>query len=175
MMRHLAIVATLVVLVLDGTAHAGSRPNCEEARSAVQTQIDTACPCGTATDRGTYVRCVNNKLRELSACHKGDGGAEVCGPLPRICMGTARRVAGRSTCGQPAAVTCCIPRQHDCVGDPKPGDGTKEGTCSRSKQKCDTLADCKIPACRQTSTVERCTLVGGTVGNGKDCSTACTP
>ncbi len=175
MMRHLAIVAALVVLAPNGAAHAVGRPQCEDARSAVQAQIDAACPCAAATDRAAYVHCVSAKLRELSACHKGTDGAQTCGPLPRVCMGGARRTASRSTCGQPEAVTCCVPRQHDCVNDPKPGDGNKEGTCSRSKRPCDTLADCRIPTCRQASSVDRCTLVGGTVGTGKDCSTACAP
>lgn len=175
MMRHLAVLAALLISAQALPAQAGPRPNCDEARSAVQAQIDAACPCASASDRASYMRCVSAKIRELSACHKGANGEQVCGPLPKLCMGAARRVVARSTCGQPDAVTCCVPRQHDCVGDSKPGDGVKEGTCSRSKQPCDTLADCKIPACRQTSTTERCTAAGGTVGKSKDCSTACAP
>jgi hypothetical protein len=202
-MRHLAFAVGLVILMLSGAvraadispgptrtpeaaatrarisdraaSRANSRKQCDDARTAVQAQIDAACPCTKAENRGGYVRCVNDKLRELSACHKGADGSESCGPLPRSCGVEFRRTASRSTCGQPDAVTCCIPRQHDCVKDPTPGDGKKEGTCSRSGRPCDTLSDCRIPSCRQAASAERCTAVGGTVGNGKDCSTACAP
>ncbi|MBI3767069.1 MAG: hypothetical protein HY271_01085 [Deltaproteobacteria bacterium] len=173
-MRHLVVVAGFLI-PLAAAAQAADRPHCEEVQRTLQAQIDAACPCATAQTRAAHVHCVADKLRALSGCHKGADGAQVCGSVPRACAANLRREAARSTCGEPNAVACCLPRQHDCLNDPAPGDGKKEGTCSRSQKPCDTLTDCRIPACRKAATADHCTRVGGTVGSGTDCNTACAP
>ena len=168
----LAVLLASIFMIAREVA-ALEKPRCNEIRGTVQPQIDAACPCATATSPGAYVKCVTDKLRELSACRKGDDGKQVCGAVPRACVGMVRRTALRSGCGNPSSVTCCVPKQRDCSNDPTPGDGKKEGTCSGEKRPCDTPDDCRIPACRQAPNAERCTLIGGTLGTGKDCSTAC--
>jgi hypothetical protein len=70
-------------------------------------------------------------------------------------------------------VTCCLPKQHDCMGDPEPGNGRKQGTCSGTRRRCDTLEDCVLARCQLTTSVDHCNLAGGTVGTGKNCRTAC--
>ena len=166
-----------IAILGGGTAAAATARSseCSDVQRAVQGQIDAACPCAGATVHGEYLRCVIAKLRELSACHTGEDGSTVCGPVPRQCLGRIRRDAARSACGMPNAVTCCIPRQHDCVGDPKPGDGDPQGTCTESDRRCDRVADCAIPRCRFAPSAERCRLAGGTPGTGADCSNACAP
>lgn len=175
MSRYLPVTMMLIALAVAPTAHAIDRPQCDDAQKSVQPQLDAACPCTSAGSHAEHVRCVNDKLRALSACPKDADGKQKCGPVPRSCVASLRRVAMRSGCGNPDAVTCCVPRQHDCVNDPTPGDEKKEGKCSGGQQPCDTLADCRIPTCRQASSAERCVAVGGTVGKSKDCSTACAP
>ncbi len=176
MSKVLAITSMLTVLAAMPTpVQAFERPNCDAARASVQTQLDAACPCDTAATHAEYVRCVNDKLRKLSACPKDADGKLKCGPVPRACVANLRRTAARSGCGDVAVVSCCIPRQHDCVNDTKPGDGKQEGKCSGTQKPCDTLADCRIPTCRQASSADRCTTIGGTLGKSKDCSTACEP
>jgi hypothetical protein len=174
-MRHLAIVAAILIGSVGTAAQAADRQRCDDVRRTVQPQLDAACPCASAKNRAAYSRCIADKLRELSACHKDSEGTQTCGPVPRICLFSFRRTASRSSCGEPDAVTCCVPRQHDCLNDPTPGDGKQEGTCSRSHKPCDTLRDCRIPTCRLATSADRCKHAGGTVGSGKDCSTACTP
>ncbi len=174
-MRHLAIVAAILISSVGSSAHALQRQHCDHVQRTVQPQLDAACPCATAENRAAHARCVGDKLRELSACHRGSDGSQQCGPVPRICVFAFRRAANRSSCGEPDTVTCCLPRQHDCQNDPTPGDGKQEGTCSRSHKPCDTLRDCRIPVCRLATNAEHCTQAGGTVGTGKDCSNACAP
>jgi hypothetical protein len=149
------------------------RVDCDQVRRTVQSQIDATCSCESAATHAEYVRCVANKLRQLSECHKGDDGKLACGPVPRACVGRVRRVASRSACGS-NEVTCCIPKQLDCMNDPSPGDGTAKGTCAGTNRSCDKASDCRISRCVSAINAERCQLAGGTVGNGKDCTTACT-
>jgi hypothetical protein len=116
---------------------------------------------------------VARKLKELSACSSGTDGVRSCGPVPRACVGRIRKVASRSACGKRDAVTCCVPRQHDCVGDSTVGDGRQDGTCSGSRKPCDQVADCKLPKCQLMPDTDRCPAFGGTPGKTKDCATAC--
>ena len=167
----LAVVASVMIAT---AATAREKPRCGEVRGQVQPQLDAACPCDTAASHAAHVKCVTDKLRALTACHKGADGKQVCdGVVPRACVGILRRTALRSGCGDPKSVTCCVPKQHDCSNDPTPADGKKEGTCAGDKRPCDTLQDCRIPACRQARDADRCKAIGGTLGTGKDCSTAC--
>ena len=180
MIKTLEIVATTVVaLILMAAAAANARtngPDCETARTVVQAEIDAACPCDGPGVHADHVRCVTKKLRDLSACAPVADGQRSCGPVPRLCAAKIRRTATRSACGKPAAmVTCCVPKQRDCAGDSSPGDGKKDGTCTGTTRKCDRVVECMVPKCELAATPERCTLVGGTLGNGRDCRTACTP
>lgn len=173
------ITATLVALALlapTTTNARPDRPDCEAARTAVQAEIDAACPCDSPDAHADYVRCVTKKLRDLSACTPAADGKRTCGPVPRLCAAKIRRTASRSACGKPAAmVTCCVPKQRDCAGDASPGDGTKDGTCTGTTRKCDRVTECMVSKCELAATAERCALIGGAVGTGRDCTTACTP
>ena len=180
MIKTLEIVATSVVaLILMAAAAANARtngPDCETARTVVQAEIDAACPCDGPGVHADHVRCVTKKLRDLSACTPDASGKRSCGPVPRQCAAQIRRLASRSACGRPAeTVTCCVPKQHDCAGDSNPGDGKQDGTCTGTTRKCNSISECMVPKCELAATPERCTLVGGTLGNGRDCRTACTP
>lgn len=177
-MTRTALTSMVVGFVLAGTAPSvAARPerlDCNQVRTAVQSQLDAACSCERAATHNEYVRCVANKLRELSACHRADDGTLACGPVPLPCVGRIRRTASRSACGS-NEVTCCIPKQLDCVNDPAPGDGKPQGTCAGTARACDKVADCAAPKCVSAVNAERCQLAGGTVGIGKDCTTACVP
>jgi hypothetical protein len=169
----MALLFTLVGSA-SGFAASSERVECERVRQNVKAQLDSACSCEGATAHAEYVRCVTKKLRELSACQTGEDGKPICGPVPRTCVGNIRRVATRSTCGS-NEVTCCIAKQHACVSDPSPGDGNAEGVCAGTPHSCDKGTDCQIPKCVSATNAENCRHAGGTLGTGKDCSTACAP
>ena len=95
--------------------------------------------------------------------------------MPRRCLGAIRRVASHSTCGAEELITCCVPHQQDCRRDPHPGDGKAEGTCGRTNKPCDKVEDCMVRRCQPAVSADSCRAKGGTLGNGKDCSTACAP
>ncbi len=173
----IAATALALVLMAPGAAEArGDAPDCDAARRAVQADIDAACPCDGPNARGNYAHCVTKKLRELSACEGDVKGKRMCGPVPRLCAAEIRRSAARSACGKnPEMVTCCVPKQRDCTGDATPGDGKKEGKCGGTAIACDRIAECMVPKCQLSANAERCGLIGGTVGRGRDCTTACTP
>jgi hypothetical protein len=179
MTRSQALIGAVVTLALlsteSGTAGSAERADCAKAYGALRSQVEAACPCDADVPHAAYVRCVTKKLRELSACERGPGGQRICGPLPHRCLGLSRRTVSRSACGRSDAVTCCHPKQHDCVNDPTPGDGNPQGTCSGTDRPCDKVTDCLIAKCQLAPNAERCQLAGGTVGTGKDCSTACNP
>ena len=170
-----ALAALALVSSAAGTAGAIERADCAKARSAVRSQIDAACACDSDMPHAGYVRCVTTKLHELSACQRGQDGMETCGPVPRMCVGQIRRLASRSACGKSDVVTCCTPKQYDCTGDPAPGNGNPQGMCSGTTRPCDKITDCLIAKCQLAPNAERCQLAGGTLGKGKDCSTACAP
>jgi hypothetical protein len=167
------LTAALAFLLVAGGSASAARHDCDAVSDAVQAQVDAACPCDGAATHGKYVQCVARKVRALAACETSTEGVKSCGPVPRACVGKIRRVASRSACGRDGAVTCCLPKQHDCVGDAKPGDGKSDGTCSSSRRKCDQMSDCVIPECQLATSADQCTLVGGTVGRGKNCRSAC--
>ena len=168
-----AVAFAVAAAALDAPTTAG-RFDCDQVRRNVKSQIDAACSCERAATHAEYVRCIANKLRELSACPKGEGGKITCGPVPRACVGRVRRVASRSACGS-KEVTCCLAKQLACVNDPSPGDGEAKGTCAGTTRPCDKVSDCRVPRCVSAPDAERCQVVGGTLGNGKDCTTACAP
>lgn len=171
----LGSLAALTILIATAGAAGAAGPDCSASIESFGAELAVACPCDSAANRAAHVRCVNAKLKEWSACTGTTKSSRSCGPLPRACVGKLRKLAARSTCGTDEAVTCCVPRQHDCVGDPKPGDGKAEGTCSGSTKACDQVPDCKLPRCQLSPTVEHCTRFGGTVGKTKDCTNACAP
>ncbi|MEB2285071.1 MAG: hypothetical protein B6D46_10040 [Polyangiaceae bacterium UTPRO1] len=178
MTKILGSVAALALSLAVLTPYpADARPtgvDCTAALGAAKATIDAACPCDTPGNHADHVRCVTQKLRALSACSPDASGKRTCGSVPRACVAKIRRLASRSACGRSAeTVTCCIAKQRDCVGDPNPGDGIKAGTCTGSKRKCDRVIDCKVPRCEIAASAERCIAVGGTLGVGRDCSSAC--
>jgi hypothetical protein len=171
------VAATLLALPLLAPSIVAARtagPDCEGAGRAARADIEAACPCGGPGTHAEYVRCVTKKLRALTACTPDDNGKRTCGSVPRQCAAKVRRLASRSACGKPeATVTCCVPKQRDCEGDATPGDGKQDGTCTGTTRKCDRITECMVPRCELAATAERCGLVGGTVGTGRDCATAC--
>jgi hypothetical protein len=179
MTKSFGFAAFAIALVLVAPSGSFARPagqDCDAVQSAVQTQIEAACPCDAAAAHADHVRCVTKKLRELSSCAPDANGKRSCGSIPRACVPGIRRIASRSACGKPAEnVTCCVPKQRDCAGDEHPGDGQQDGTCTgtRSKKKCDRVTDCLVPKCEVAASAEVCDAIGGTVGTGRDCSTAC--
>jgi hypothetical protein len=178
MIKPLAVViAAAATLTLWGPPTASARtagPDCDAVQRAAQAEIEAACPCDGAAAHTDHVRCVTKKLRELSACTPDASGKRSCGSIPRTCVAKIRRLASRSACGKPAeTVTCCVARQRDCAGDSNPGDGKKDGTCTGTKRKCDRVTECMVPKCELAGSAERCTALGGTLGKGRNCSTAC--
>lgn len=171
------VVASLALVLVAPTVGQAARPDamdCDASHRTVRAEIDAACPCDAAAGHPEYVRCVTKKLRELSACTQGADGTRSCGPVARLCAAKIRRIASRSACGQPATtITCCIPKQRDCVGDNTPGDGKLDGTCSGTTRRCDRITDCLVSRCELSPTKERCDLVGGKPGRGRDCANAC--
>lgn len=171
----IAALAFALTALTTGTASA--RPtevDCSAAQAEAQAAIAAACPCDGAGNHGDHVRCVTKKLRELSACTSDPSGKRSCGSIPRACVPKLRRLASRSACGKPVeSVTCCVAKQRDCEGDSNPGDGVKDGTCTGTKRKCDRVTECMVPRCEVSASAERCTAIGGTLGTGRDCATAC--
>jgi len=170
----IAAIALALTMLTPGAARArATETDCDAALQAAKADLDATCPCDGA-DHSAHVRCVTKKLRELSACTAGTDGKRSCGSVPRTCVPKIRRLASRSACGKPAEmVTCCVGRQRDCAGDSTPGDGKKDGTCTGTKRKCDSVTECVVPKCELAASAERCGVLGGTVGKGRDCSTAC--
>jgi len=70
--------------------------DCDAARCAVQSTIDSQCPCGGAKTSGRYVMCVTNVVKQLVAS----------GRLPKSCMSAAKRCLGTSSCGRNKNVVC---------------------------------------------------------------------
>ena len=174
MQNVVVAMLTLAVLMPVGASAKPAGQDCATAGEAAQAAIDAACPCDSAADHEQHIRCVTKKLRELSACVPGKDGKRSCGPLPRVCAARLRQKATRSACGKPAAtVACCMPRQRDCVGDQSPGDGKQDGTCAGTSRKCDRVTECVVAKCQLADSGDRCKALGGTVGSGRDCATAC--
>src|SRR5262249_48956471 len=78
-------------------AACGDEPGDSAALAAARAAIAT-CPCGTTSHRD-YLRCAGEVTRNLLGT----------GQLSAACRKAARKCASRSTCGKPAAVTCCRP------------------------------------------------------------------
>src|SRR2546428_12543249 len=112
---------TLAVLVLGGAlAHASCDPANDPDRTDIanaRADVAAHCDCSGFTTHGQYVRCsaqiVNTRVES--------------GQLSRPCKGLVQKDAARSTCGKPAAITCC--------SAPRAGETTcrikrTEGPCS---------------------------------------------
>src|SRR3989442_7723601 len=67
---------------------------------AARQQANSTCSCATATNHGTYVKCVAGVADMLS---KGTSPS-----LPKSCKGAVKKCAAHSTCGKPGSVTCCL-------------------------------------------------------------------
>jgi hypothetical protein len=102
--RHVGVV--LVLALFPGLAwgacgdSAGHAQALAEARAAVEIE----CPCGAATDRGGYRRCVGQALQRRIARLQ----------LPASCAATVLKCAVRSTCGRPGFVACCGMKRGRC-------------------------------------------------------------
>jgi len=120
----------------------------------VRARIATECRCDGFTTHGQYVRCVAHAVK-LAV----DDG------LPTNCKGTVKRCAARSTCGKKAGfVTCCFALPGRC----------EDGVCQDDVTACTDPAQCPIVTkCRTKSTVEKCTLAGGSPGTGSCCDAVC--
>ncbi|HUI24615.1 MAG TPA: hypothetical protein VL403_00920 [Candidatus Kryptonia bacterium] len=86
--------ATFGIVLLSGPAIA--KVDCNAARCAVQSTIDSKCPCGGAKNAGRYVMCVTQAVNQLVAS----------GRLPKTCLSAAKRCLGTSSCGRKANVVC---------------------------------------------------------------------
>jgi hypothetical protein len=70
------------------------------AVAAARVAVDDACDCATASSHREHVACSRGVLKSLA-----DDGS-----LRHACFGVVQRLAARSTCGRPGAVTCCRTR-----------------------------------------------------------------
>ena len=138
-------------------------PDCEPARCAVQSAIESECPClgvpgGTASaNHGRYVSCVARVVN----------GFAKDGDVPKNCKGKIKRCAARSVCGKEGAVTCLIPRLGTC--------DTSNGVCVENPAlACTSDADCVLSTrCKIKRSAELCIARGGTVGTSPTCCPDC--
>ena len=114
------------------------------------------CPCDTAPNHGSYVRCVAHAVKDAARAHM----------MPNRCKGKIVRCAARSTCGKPDKVTCMLPLMGHC--------NVSAGTCEEdSSITCTSDANCVLSErCRIRST-EDCQTAGGTVGPTGSCCAVC--
>jgi hypothetical protein len=147
--------AALLASVTSGFA---VKVDCEPARCAVQSAINTDCSCTEADNHGRYVSCVAHVVRRLAAD----------GTIPINCKGKVTRCAARSTCGKDGFVTCQIPTD-DCVIPV----GAATGTCAGDATiVCTTDLDCGAK-CKIKSSSDRCAAAGGFVGLSPTCCPSC--
>jgi hypothetical protein len=98
------------------SAQCGAAPGDATAVAAVRSAINKRCPCASATDRGSYVRCVKGVINQA----KRDG------MLSLACVSSVKKCATRSTCGRPDSVVCCR----------TDASGTKKCTVKKSAAQC---------------------------------------
>lgn len=93
------VLGCAVLLACSGAASArcGDAPGDEAAKAVVRAAIEAQCPCASATDRGSYIRCAKGVIDQ----------AKTDGTLPRACASAVKKCAKKSTCGRPGSVTCC--------------------------------------------------------------------
>jgi len=98
--RDVLVHGALAILLTARFAAAacGDEPGDSAALAAARAAV-AACPCDTTSHRD-YVRCAGEVTKDLLDT----------GQLSAACRKAARKCASRSTCGKPAAVTCCRPR-----------------------------------------------------------------
>jgi hypothetical protein len=110
-MRHVGIlVLSAALLVIAPSLPAAAA--CTSGRCPDQLQIDdlrarvaARCDCEGVASRRDWMRCAKQVVNEAIAA-----GA------PRACAQAARRCEGKTTCGQPGAVVCCMPKSTGAVG-----------------------------------------------------------
>ena len=153
---RLAIVFLTAMLLAMAVWQAAAQ-DCEAARCAVQTAINTECSCDTADNHGLYVSCVAHVVKRLSR----DGNPPT---IPASCKGQVTRCAARSTCGKSGFVTCTFKELGVC-------DIANSACIAPAGAPCTTNADCVISTrCRTKSSAEHCTLLGGSPGTGTCCA-----
>ena len=99
----LLLIATVTATAIaPGTARATncSSPGDDAAVAAFVADVRAACPCDGFRRRGTFRRCVRDRIQATVAD----------GTFPARCRARVVRMANRSTCGDvSSAVTCCAP------------------------------------------------------------------
>ena len=152
-MRKTLVGVSLVVvwIAMPATWSNAQQPDCEAARCAMQSAVDTCCQ--NATNHGQFVSCVAHAMN----------AAARDGTIPTNCKGKVTRCAARSTCGKTGfstcTPTCVIPT------------GATTGTCANDPTViCTTSSDCGMCHIRPSGTCPPDT----TEGTGSCCPT-CTP
>src|SRR5213596_203801 len=82
---------------LDAGEPCGQEPDDADQVAAVRAMADEECDCDSATNHGKYLHCVAKVADEAVAE----------GELREECEDAVVSCASQSTCGIPAAVTCC--------------------------------------------------------------------
>jgi hypothetical protein len=157
-MRLVRILGTVTLFVVGASSLArAANVDCEPARCAVQSALDTQCPCAAATNHGRHVSCVAHVLKQMVAD----------GTVPKECRGRITRCAARSICGKEGFVTCQIPVTGTC--DLATGFCVEDPTLA-----CLSDTDCVIGSkCKTKRSSDLCLQSGGSVGAGTTCCADC--
>ncbi len=139
-----------------GTCSNNPLVSCTSDAKCVAADIESQCPCDTASNHGQHQSCVvhlRNTLRRLNC------------PIAGIASCSAR-----STCGKPGRVLCCKITGSGTCTITTPG---TPGTCSNDATvSCTADADCTVlSGPRITRDAATCTANGGYVsGTGSICA-----
>jgi hypothetical protein len=148
------LVFLFALVLASHPAHAARGPRiCPlDQVGAIFAQLDASCPCGDATSKRTYRKCVRLAGHEIM---KASGNT-----LPRNCLRPALRCGNQSTCGVAGAVTCHRDKPSVCVS----------GVCGHDATiSCATDQDCVLSVCDVRSSAANCDDDGGTAGAPGTC------
>ncbi|HEY3189685.1 MAG TPA: hypothetical protein VGJ70_19505 [Solirubrobacteraceae bacterium] len=158
MMRFVVVLGALVLA--SAPVARADNGDCQEARCAVQNEINRRCHCDESSNHGRYVSCVAHVVNDLAKD----------GTIPNNCRGRVKRCAARSTCGKPGFVTCTVPTDTCTNIDAT----TLVGTCTRDPAiSCTQDLDCGT-RCSTKHDATLCDAAGGTVGAGSCCAACVT-
>jgi hypothetical protein len=161
----LALAAALVAG--SGAAHAAADPvPCPPDPTAA---LEAACPCEGRTLPSGDVRPWKNHGQYRSCTVRFRNALRRAGCLDGEQRRTLAYCAGRSTCGRPAAVVCCLMVPGTCVG------ATEEtsGTCAHDGTPCDVDDECLRFEGRLARDEDTCDTLGGDLGDAGSVCTAC--
>lgn len=151
-MTHACVVAALTLLVV-AIDPAGAQDACltgesllgdQRAMAGFRTDLESVCPCATATSRGAYKRCA----RTLVA------STVTAGDLRQECERTARRVIRDASCGTlrvpcgkvrpdgSVAISCKVKRAATCVDR-----AAFDQTACADQQFCNDVVDWTAGTC----------------------------